>query len=325
MSQEVDILENELLRFYPDAFSELLKDHTTDQNIFWACDSYEDRGEGYGFFAPITIEKITGPDKHMVIRPRSVKQADEQMKRTKDKAEVFTPCWVCNAQNNLVDNAWFGKENIFNEEYVDEEGIHRWKQTDSPIVFARSGAKTWKKYVASVRMEITCGEAPYLVSRYDTTDGMPIPIEMRIGLLDRKFRIINEKVKTEKDWKEQCMIALKSIYGFEWQGDNLLIARENILYTVKDYFEAKFQKSPDVDFMKKAAEIVSWNIWQMDGLTFGLPGYTVKEREETPDSLFSSQDFEEDFLPQERLTKIMDWENGKAISFLSLITENQRP
>ena len=24
------------------------------------------------------------------------------------KAEVFTPSWVCNCQNNLVDDAWFG-------------------------------------------------------------------------------------------------------------------------------------------------------------------------------------------------------------------------
>lgn len=28
----------------------------------------------------------------------------------RDKAEVFTPSWVCNAQNNLVDNQWFGKK-----------------------------------------------------------------------------------------------------------------------------------------------------------------------------------------------------------------------
>ena len=29
---------------------------------------------------------------------------------------MFTPSWVCNAQNNLVDNAWFGKTSVFNIE-----------------------------------------------------------------------------------------------------------------------------------------------------------------------------------------------------------------
>ena len=29
----------------------------------------------------------------------------------------------------------------------------------------------WKKYVDSKRLEITCGEAPYIVSRYDAATG----------------------------------------------------------------------------------------------------------------------------------------------------------
>lgn len=322
MSQDIDILENELLRLFPDAFDELLKDRTTEQNIFWACESYKSRGKGYGFFDPITIEKITRKDNRLVIRPRSVKESEEQQQRTKDKAEVFTPCWVCNTQNNLVDDAWFGREGVFNEEYIDEEGIHRWTPTEGPIEFASSGAKTWKKYVSSIRMEITCGEAPYLVSRYDTSDGTPISLEKRIGLLDRKLRVINERATSKKNWIDHCKIALKSIYGYEWQGDSLLIARENILYSVKDYYHDKFQETPDAVFMKEAAEIISWNIWQMNGLSFGLPGYTVKEQEENPESLFSSESYDDDFTPNERLCRIMDWEKGQTQSFKSLISNN---
>lgn len=37
----------------------LLKDHTTQQNIYWATDSYADYGENFTFFAPITLDKIT--------------------------------------------------------------------------------------------------------------------------------------------------------------------------------------------------------------------------------------------------------------------------
>lgn len=322
MSKDVDILENELLRLFPDAFNELLKDRTTEQNIFWACDSYKSRGEGYSFFAPITVEKITGKDNRLVIRPRSVKESEEQLQRTKDKAEVFTPCWVCNTQNNLVDEAWFGRKGVFNEEYVDDDGIHCWTPTEGAIEFASHGAKTWKKYVSSIRMEITCGEAPYLVSRYDTSDGTPIPLERRIGLLDRKLRVINERITSKKDWNNMCKVALKSTYGYEWQGDNLLIARENILYTVKDYYLSKFQETPDEVFMKEAAVIISWNIWQMDGLSFGLPGYSVKEQEENPESLFSSETYNDEFSPNERLCKIMDWEKKQTQSFKSLISKN---
>ena len=38
-----------------------------------------------------------------IIRPRAVKSKEEQTQRAKDKAEVFTPAWICNAQNNLID------------------------------------------------------------------------------------------------------------------------------------------------------------------------------------------------------------------------------
>lgn len=35
--------------------------------------------------------------------------------------------------------------------------------------------KDWRKYVDARRLEISCGEAPYLVSRYDTVTGCEIP------------------------------------------------------------------------------------------------------------------------------------------------------
>ena len=38
-----------------------------------------------------------------------------------------------------------------------------------------------------------------------------------------------------------CFRALKSIHGFEWQGDNLILARENVLYTFIDYYMERFE------------------------------------------------------------------------------------
>lgn len=76
---------------------------------------------------------------------------------------MFTPSRICNEQNNQVDEAWFGRANIFNI----PQGT-TWITNNDKILFDNNN-KTWKSYVDAKRLEITCGEAPYLVSRYDTT------------------------------------------------------------------------------------------------------------------------------------------------------------
>ena len=102
MGSSIDISETNLLRQSEELLAELLRDHTTKGNIFWASDNYESLGEGYGYYEPITIASITG-ERGSIIQPRVLKSRAEQVGRTKDKAEVFTPSWVCNAQNNLID------------------------------------------------------------------------------------------------------------------------------------------------------------------------------------------------------------------------------
>ena len=265
MIENIDINETEVLKQYPEVLEMLLKDHTTQQNIYWATDSYADRGEGYQFKDAIIADSITG-DNGMIIRPRSVKSKDEQTKRSKDMAEVFTPSWVCNAQNNLIDDAWFGKQGVFNAESPE----HTWKATTGKIEFPEG--KTWKDYVRDTRLEITCGEAPYLVSRYDTVSGMPIELAERIGLLDRKLRVVSENTETTGEFLDWCQEAYKNTYGYEWQGDNLLLARESLLFTFLDYYRAKFGEEPLLKSIQYIAYIISWNVWQMDGLKFCPPG-----------------------------------------------------
>ena len=265
MIENIDINETEVLKQYPEVLEMLLKDHTTQQNIYWATDSYADRGESYQLKDAITVDSITG-DNGMIIRPRSVKSKDEQTKRSKDMAEVFTPSWVCNAQNNLIDDAWFGKQGVFNAESPE----HTWKATTGKIEFPEG--KTWKDYVRDTRLEITCGEAPYLVSRYDTVSGMPIELAERIGLLDRKLRVVSENTETTGEFLDWCQEAYKNTYGYEWQGDNLLLAREALLFTFLDYYRAKFGEEPLLKSIQYIAYIISWNVWQMDGLKFCPPG-----------------------------------------------------
>jgi hypothetical protein len=272
---KTDINETEmLLQFDENVFNNMLKDHTTQQNIYWATDSYAKvKKEGYGFFDAITIEKITGENEG-IIRPRAVKSEEEKSQRVKDKAEVFTPSWICNAQNNLVDEAWFGRRNVFNQEVTTPEGVHTWETNPDPIDFIGvPDHKDWRDYVADRRLEITCGEAPYLVNRYDSVTGKyNEDIQGRIGILDRKLRIVSENTETSADWLLWGKIALRATYGFEWQGDNLLLAREGLFYTFLEHYKAKFDKAVPKRSIPGVAYIISWNIWQMDGLTFGLPG-----------------------------------------------------
>lgn len=271
----VDIPENDILRISPDLLSLLLKDHTTQNNIFWATDNYADRGAGYQFSDHITVESITGENDNVIV-PSSLKSRRQQQQCSREMAEVSTPSWICNKQNNLVDNAWFGRENVFNTEIDNPDGSHSWQPTEGKIEFP--DGKTWRDYITENRLEITCGEAPYLVSRYDAASGVPIPIEMRIGLLDRKLRIVSENTETSGEWLAAAKAALRSTYGYEWQGDSLVIARENILYTILDYYRAKFGRKLPRQSLSGLAYIISWNIWQMDGLKGVIPNSCGERR-----------------------------------------------
>ena len=83
----IDILED---RLPTKILSKLLIDRTTGRNIFWATSDYEVYGAGFGFFDEITAEKIRGKNGY-VIMPRVLKSLENKKKRTKEKAEIFTP------------------------------------------------------------------------------------------------------------------------------------------------------------------------------------------------------------------------------------------
>lgn len=263
---------------------QLLRDHTTGHNILWATHDYEHLGEGYQYGDEILPEYISGKHDN-IIKPRVTKTKEQQTDRSKDMAEVFTPSWVCNAQNNLVDEAWFGRKDVFNTEDASQ---HTWQTNPDKIAFP--DGKTWHDYVRATRMELTCGEAPYLVSRYDTTTGLPIPLHERIGLLDRKLRVVGENTKTTSEWLEWAQVAYKNSYGFEWQGDSLLLAREALLLSFIEHYEAKFGKHPLEKSINYIAYIVSWNLWQMDGLKGVVPDSCRNGVKEKIQTLFGEEE-----------------------------------
>ena len=250
----------------------LLADRTTGKNIMWMTDGYAHLESVFdvkmGIHDEINADVISRPG-NKIVRPRVDKSKEEQRKRVVGKAEVFTPSWICNAMNNLMDAAWFERK----KSPFTIEGNKSWRATKRPVTFPRKLKKTWLDFVTEVRLEITCGEAPFLASRYDTTTGEVIPIPERIGILDRKLRIVTENAGTQPDeWLKYAKMALKAILGFEWQGDNLLIARENVLWTILEYYKYYCSPTPiSHDDLLELANIASWNIWQMDGLKFVVP------------------------------------------------------
>lgn len=272
--------DEDLIKRYPEILEILLRDHTTNRNIFWATNCYSCLGEGYQYNDPISVESISGNNSVIVI-PRAFKPLEQQRQRSREMAEVFTPAWICNKQNNLIDNAWFGREGIFNSEVDGDDGVHSWIVNPTTIEFP--AGKTWRDYVNEDRLEITCGEAPYLVSRYDTVTSRHIPVGERIGLIDRKLRIVGENTSSSGEWLKAAQLAFQSVYGYDWQGDNVLLARRNLLGTFLDHYRDRFGKDPQKKSILYIAYIISWNVWQMDGLKGVIPDSCGKRRIVTAD------------------------------------------
>ncbi len=286
------------LNEYPvkQVLSTLLLDMTTGRNIVFATDGYP----GFNAEDEITIAALETID----LKPRILKEREIQDTRTKENAEVMTPAWIVNKMNNHCDLEWFGYPDVFNEENGEQ-----WKTKKESISFPEG--KTWQEYVYSTRLEITCGEAPYLVSRYDTTTGGLILLNDRIGILDRKLRVVGENTKSKKDWLQWVTRAFQSVYGYEYQGDSLLIGRINLLMTFVDYYINKWETKPSIKELAVIANIVTWNLWQMDGLTGGVP-YAFQEAQYQQVTMFGIEEaFEKEPLP----AKVFDWRDNVEVLY----------
>lgn len=301
--KSIDIREDYLLK--KDHLLEiLLQDKTTGENILWATDSYEQKGKKFTPLASITTDLITGKNGSL-IQPRAIKSKEEQLYRTRDKAEVFTPLSIVKQMNNACDTGRVTKNN-------------------------------WQEYVALLKLEITCGEAPFIVSRYDPVSDKQelLPLNERVGFLDKKLSVISKYCNTQEDWLKWTKIAFQSSYGYEWQGDSLLIARENLLYTFIDYYQDKFKETPSLDLQKEIAEIIVWNIFQMDGLKYVIPMSCKTEQViiKGAETLFGKED---DCIEEMKCkgcenktaknhngvyVKTMDWKEDKIIRFVDILS-----
>lgn len=277
LSQAVDLDERRLYQQSPDILKILLKDRTTKRNIVWGTSSYDYLGKGFESYSPITVKQLATYDQ--LIQPRSEKTQSEQKARTKVNAEVFTPTWLVKKQTDFA-----------------EEDLRSLPLED---------------YITSSWLEITCGEAPYIVTRYDAVSGDLIPLSERVGFLDRKLARISKEVSDEEKWLALVKKAYQASYGYEWQGDSLLLARENLLLTFEDYYEAKFIKTASQAQLKEIATIISYNLFQMDGLNYISPAKENQTKSQQL-SLF------DDVAVVEKTdikTQLKNWKTKKMLGF----------
>lgn len=281
----IDISEESLSKESADLLKILLKDRTTKKNIVWATHSYELLGKGFAPSDRIAPSRVTGAYANL-IQPRSEKSKYEQKDRTKIRAEVFTPTWLVKKQNGYVE--------------------------------AELEALDLEDYIQLRWLEITCGEAPYMVTRYDTVTGEEIPLSERVGFVDRKLQRISREVSDEATFYELVKKAYRASYGYEYQGDSLLLARENLLATFEDYYLNKTENQPTLEQKKEIATIISYNVFQMDGLKKPSP-YSAKQRQSQQLSLFADELEAQEV--EESKTHIKDWKKNRMIGFERLSSE----
>ena len=262
----------------------LLKDKTTQRNIVWASSSYEGMGKAFCSDQPIRRSLLVG--KHQsIVQPRVAKHARKQEQRTRSSGEVFTPPWLVDKQVSAVLEEW----------------------NDMPL----------KEWVGLRWLELACGEAPYIVTRYDSVTGDSIPVPKRVGCLDRKLQRISQEVTSEKEFIKLAKIAYESTYGYELQGDSLLLARENLLLSFCEHYEQKFSILPTIKTVKAIATIIVYNVFQMNGLTKRTP-YSDRSVKEVQMNLF---DTETDGTPApqgDMLTVVKDWKRKELVTIESI-------
>lgn len=302
-------IQDEILKLHSiGLLNRLLADKTTGANILWATDAYREQGAEYQRDKEITAQLITGSHSN-IIKNRARKALEQQSERTRQRGEVFTPLWVCRKMNDFADETWFGRPDVF------AKGGRPTQQ----VSFSKH--RSWQRYVDDRQLEITCGEAPYLVSRYDVATGEIISIANRIGILDRKLRVVNENTADEVEWLTWATRAFQAVYGYEFQGDSLLIARVNLLITFEEYLWNRWKRKPTAKEYQTIANIIAWNIWQMDGLTGAIP-YCKAQEEYRQMSLFDwfeSEDYQE-AAAQQAPCRIFDWRGKRSLAYRDVNT-----
>jgi len=294
------VMQREINKLYGlDLLDRLLFDMTTERNIIWATDAYNSLGNDYRRDKEMSTELLVREPFKLMSRVEKARNA--QSERTKTHAEVFTPLWLVKKMSDHMETEWFGHEGAFG---------------DKLVVFP--AGKTWQDYVDSRRMELACGEGPFLVSRYDVSNGERVSLRERVGILDRKLRVVGENAANDDEWLEWAYRAVQATYGYEFQGDNLLLTRLNVFLSFEEYMQERLGREPNKGERLRLMNILAWNIWQMDGLSGTIPYCKLREayRQLTMDEAFGLGGA----TPEKTQPpcRIFDWRANHGIEYITL-------
>lgn len=139
-------------------------------------------------------------------------------------------------------------------------------------------------------LEITAGEAPHMATRYDVETGEIVPLTKRVGFVDRKLKRINAEVDDKAEWQRlvlkrinQVMVLSGVVTHFYLLGKIFFTHTEIIIFK-------NGSKNQLMACLVNIAKIISYNLFQMDGLKYIIP------------------------LTEKRV-KIMNWETNKMEFF----------
>ena len=252
----------------------LLKDKTTNKNIL--------NTNNNSFIPYSSIPELV---------PRSLRDKKVNKDRSKSKEEIFTPIKIMSQMNTMVLKDWF-------------ESTSKNKDNNSTNIF--------EEYIDSTQMEITCGEGVFLCTRYNSETGEIIKLKNRVGLLDHKlhklvdsfFNRNTDKIKSKDLFYSYLIRIAKSMYGYEYQGDSLMMARINNLMSYIEHYYCVFEEEMDGGIVEELTDIISWNIFQMDGLTQCIPQKEVIKNKQ------------KDYVAVNGIgVKIMNWKENKIELF----------
>ena len=140
-----------------------------------------------------------------------------------------------------------------------------------------------------------------------------IPVARRIGILDRKLRVVSENVTTEDEWRKYATHAVQSTYGYEYQGDNLFVGAGQPSADLCGASASPLAAQANRRGAASHRQHHQLEPVQMDGLHLSVPGGKPQSEAEQLD-LFSMFGTVEEQIPAVSC-KVKNWRSNKTQNF----------
>lgn len=192
----------------------------------------------------------------------------QSQKDMPDEAEEVQTLCSWNRKLNQLDEVWFQRSGVFNTPTA--EG---WIPAADPVYF--EDPFHWKKYV---NQQIYVPDLDWGAALTFAGTSENLPLNERMGQLDRELRLVNENVRSQQEWQKRTSTMLARMLGCAKDPIRLFRARLCVLETCREAFQARFGHLPSARDEKALAHIVARNLFQSEDELNTVP---FQEMEET--------------------------------------------